>query len=356
MPNTLSKNRPKSNPFGSSIKSRSYSAGSEFRFGFNTQEKDKEIYNNNETYTATFWEFDGRLGRRWNINPLFKHWESPYACFNNNPIIFADPNGLAGVPKQQTIQKGDTYWKLAKNSKGAYTVDDLKKWNKGVDPTKLKIGQKINVSDPTKTYQIGKQGKSGTGEDFQSGTAGVPTSAKGKSLVHSMNMASDNAILGYSRRIIKEGALLTENEEADKIIQHFAKNSGCDYSSANLSKLMAEQQEIQALGQYISNQFRAGMILHNGDYSKVIITVERRLPSFSFFESPTLKTFVGGTQQLDIWLTDLQTGPSGTYRATIHFNLFDDFGIDETDFTNPSLAATFAQNAMAGLWILQKLR
>ena len=73
MPIHLPNPHPKSNPFGSSIKSRSYSAGSEFRFGFNTQEKDKEIYNNNETYTATFWEYDGRLGRRWNIDPLFKH-------------------------------------------------------------------------------------------------------------------------------------------------------------------------------------------------------------------------------------------------------------------------------------------
>ena len=85
--------RPQSNPFGSSIKSRSYSAGSEFRFGFNTQEKDKEIYNNNETYTATFWEFDGRLGRRWNVDPKPVPEESYYAVNRNQLTYFSDPKG-----------------------------------------------------------------------------------------------------------------------------------------------------------------------------------------------------------------------------------------------------------------------
>ena len=94
--------------FGSSIKSRSYSAGSGFRFGFNTQEKDKEIYNNNETYNATFWEYDGRLGRRWNVDPMTADypWQSTYSSFNNNPIYFSDQNGLKGEPPtdQQVIK------------------------------------------------------------------------------------------------------------------------------------------------------------------------------------------------------------------------------------------------------------
>jgi len=38
MPTLYSKPRPKSNPFGSSIITRSYSAGSGFRFGFNGKE------------------------------------------------------------------------------------------------------------------------------------------------------------------------------------------------------------------------------------------------------------------------------------------------------------------------------
>jgi len=93
MPTQLPNPRPKSSTFGRSINTRRYSAGSGFRFGFNTQEKDKEVYYNNETYTATFWEYDGRLGRRWNVDPVVKSWMSSYQSFSNKPIWNIDPNG-----------------------------------------------------------------------------------------------------------------------------------------------------------------------------------------------------------------------------------------------------------------------
>jgi hypothetical protein len=112
MTNILSTHRPKSYPFGSSIKSRSFSAGSGFRFGFNTQEKDKEIYNNNETYTATFWEYDGRLGRRWNVDPINKHWESSYSCFSNNPMFLIDPNGADTIYASKNTETGK--WNITK--------------------------------------------------------------------------------------------------------------------------------------------------------------------------------------------------------------------------------------------------
>jgi hypothetical protein len=34
------------------------------------------------------------VGRRANVDPVVKVYESPYACFGNNPIAFADPLGL----------------------------------------------------------------------------------------------------------------------------------------------------------------------------------------------------------------------------------------------------------------------
>ena len=40
-----------------------------------------------------FWEYDSRLGRRWNLDPIQLESESPYACFGNNPILYSDPNG-----------------------------------------------------------------------------------------------------------------------------------------------------------------------------------------------------------------------------------------------------------------------
>jgi hypothetical protein len=65
----------------------------DYGFAFNGQEKDQEIYNNQSTTTATFWEYDGRIGRRWNVDPVVKEWESSYTCLNSNPIFNIDPNG-----------------------------------------------------------------------------------------------------------------------------------------------------------------------------------------------------------------------------------------------------------------------
>jgi hypothetical protein len=79
--------------FGMSMPGRTYSV-EKYRYGMNTQEKDDEIFEG--AFTAEFWEYDSRVGRRWNNDPVVYEWQSPYACFNNNPIYFADPRGLQG--------------------------------------------------------------------------------------------------------------------------------------------------------------------------------------------------------------------------------------------------------------------
>ncbi len=64
-----------------------------YRFRFNGQEKDEKIYNNQSTTTALFWEYEGRIGRRWNRDPVVKSWMSSYHSFSNKPLINIDPNG-----------------------------------------------------------------------------------------------------------------------------------------------------------------------------------------------------------------------------------------------------------------------
>jgi RHS repeat-associated protein len=80
-------------PFGMIAKSYSPTA---YRYGFNGMEKDDEIAGSGNSYTAEFWQYDSRLGRRWNVDPVTYPWQSPYATFNNNPIIYVDPLGLEG--------------------------------------------------------------------------------------------------------------------------------------------------------------------------------------------------------------------------------------------------------------------
>lgn len=90
-------------PFGWNMPGRQLNP-EEYRFGMNGQEKSPEISEGHAT--ALFWEYDGRLTKRWNLDPRPNVSISPYATFGGNPILVADP-------------KGDTIFKkhIIKNSK-----------------------------------------------------------------------------------------------------------------------------------------------------------------------------------------------------------------------------------------------
>lgn len=75
--------------FGSTMPGRTW--GGEYRYGFQGQEKVEELGVGHTT--AQFWEYDASLGRRWNVDPAYKHYISNYVAFGNNPLIFVDPLG-----------------------------------------------------------------------------------------------------------------------------------------------------------------------------------------------------------------------------------------------------------------------
>lgn len=79
-------------PFGWEQPGRKYNSG-DYRYGFNGMEKDDEVAGKGASYTATYWQYDSRLGRRWNQDPVNKSGLSPYLTFGNNPVLFVDPNG-----------------------------------------------------------------------------------------------------------------------------------------------------------------------------------------------------------------------------------------------------------------------
>jgi len=85
-----------------------------YRYSFNGQERDDEIAGAGNIMTAEFWEYDTRLGRRWNRDPVSYAWQSVYACFNNNPIYFIDPNGDEPTPDGKPINtnQSPTPWKV----------------------------------------------------------------------------------------------------------------------------------------------------------------------------------------------------------------------------------------------------
>ena len=92
------------NSFGSIMEGRSYDGDTSlrYRFGFNTQVKDDEVYGAGNCMSAEFWEYDSRLGRRWNTDPKYDYYLSPYTCLINNPVLIIDPYG-----DKVKIEKGE---------------------------------------------------------------------------------------------------------------------------------------------------------------------------------------------------------------------------------------------------------
>jgi hypothetical protein len=171
-------------PFGSIL--GSVSKG-EYRYGMNTQEKDNEIYGEGNSYSAEYWQYDARLGRRWNVDPRDVPSFSPYSCFANNPLWFSDVAGDSAVgsssPTQAEVQNRDSPYQFAKRND--ITPQQLIAWNKDVFPEGFKQGtwiihpgQKLNTSDPNQPSSTIENtgGSSGTSlaSDFIGSTAYRP--------------------------------------------------------------------------------------------------------------------------------------------------------------------------------------
>ncbi|MFN5217789.1 MAG: hypothetical protein ACK5CL_03390 [Sphingomonadales bacterium] len=88
---TISSNACLAYAFGSGVKERTASFTFPYRFSMNTQEKEPEL--GEGVTSAEFWVYDGKLGRRWNVDPVIKLYESAYSCFGNSPLIAADKLG-----------------------------------------------------------------------------------------------------------------------------------------------------------------------------------------------------------------------------------------------------------------------
>lgn len=80
-----------------------------YRYGFNGQEKDNEVYGEGVSYTAPFWQYDARIGRRWNIDPKDDASMSPYVCFAGNPILFIDKLGADTIDIIKTNNKWEGF-------------------------------------------------------------------------------------------------------------------------------------------------------------------------------------------------------------------------------------------------------
>ena len=109
------------NPGGMLMPGRVYSSTSGYRYGFNTQEFENEISGTGNHTSALKWEYDTRLVRRWNLDPIYTHNESRYVTNGNNPIFHTDPLG-------DFKTKFGAYWyKITRGVKGSVGRNENKK-------------------------------------------------------------------------------------------------------------------------------------------------------------------------------------------------------------------------------------
>ena len=84
--------------FGMVMPGRNYSAGSEYRYGFNGKENDPDAGEAVQDYGMRI--YDGRLGKFLSVDPLSVSypWYTPYQFAGNKPIQYIDLDGLEEAP------------------------------------------------------------------------------------------------------------------------------------------------------------------------------------------------------------------------------------------------------------------
>jgi LysM repeat protein len=156
--------------------SKSFNNG-QIDLAYNGQRRSTEISANAQT--ADFWEYDGDVGRRWNIDPVIKFSEGAYTCYFSNPIYFADYDGRIGIPGYR-VKKGDNLSKIAKRAGVTVEMILAQKGNEELrkNPSLIKPGQiivippKAPTSQPVNTKRI-------VSERMQERTPGLDFMGKG---------------------------------------------------------------------------------------------------------------------------------------------------------------------------------
>ena len=152
----------KHDPFGMLLVGRNWEGGSEYRFGFNGKESDKETYGDGNIYDYGFRIYDPRIGRFLSLDPLAKNfpWYTPYQFAGNKPIAFLDLDGLEDIWYGETnIINGNGFPVLEILFNTPEFADAIAQFrssdNKGYDIIILE-GRDLFTSDAAGTYAEGQ--------------------------------------------------------------------------------------------------------------------------------------------------------------------------------------------------------
>jgi hypothetical protein len=140
----------------------------------NTQEKEPEL--GEGVTSAEFWMYDGKLGRRWNVDPEFARspWFSSYMTFGGNPVLNIDLNGdyfggsIGSTTKQRKAAKEvakitggkvnkcwskniNVTWAVKDKSQGEYSPKEVFDDNGNLIPAFSPVSIKSSAADNRRT-------------------------------------------------------------------------------------------------------------------------------------------------------------------------------------------------------------
>lgn len=109
-------------------------------------ESDDEVSGTKNSLTAEFWQYDPRIGRRWNVDPKSNPSISDYATFANSPIRFNDT-------------KGDTVKYAGKDEKELYNNyrKEINSRIKSIDGELSKLSSSLSSANARKQGRINKK-------------------------------------------------------------------------------------------------------------------------------------------------------------------------------------------------------
>ena len=222
-----------------------------YRFGFNTQEKDDEVYGAGNLNTAEFWEYDTRIGRRWNLDPKPTDGFSDYSVMLNNPIQNNDVNGDWPSLGDYT-QKAKSYF--IKSTKNYVKEKIVQVTNDVID----KINHKINYYQKKleKTYNnLVSDGNGGSqkggihmtsGETKDGGKEGGASPTKQKATEQATYMDNANQLISQlgifgPEKTASRNEVPGTLEKTKEVLEAFKKGKdGAELVKKNVEKAIGE--------------------------------------------------------------------------------------------------------------------
>ncbi len=219
-------------------------------------------------------------------------------------------------------------------------------------------------------HQLYHVGKSSAGPDFQYSFNKNPTSDTVKTLISPTNFMSDSFLAWDLELTLKAGiyagayweSTITQSDAvrvAKQFVARLKAGTGTTWHDreGKLSDALKNTPEVKKIIAQVSKDFKTQMHQYGGDFTQITLSKKLRPPSISWTSSPSLKILVGGTQEMIIRLDYIcYDCTRSKWLAMISIEIRDDFGVTESDITNPSPAAVPGVPGLMDFWVLQHRR